>query len=311
MACPLCFSTKTVLKDTLPVADIVSRWQRDQKIDVRSEFGEVAVIELYRCLECTLEFFKPDSVAGTAALYEKLEHLEGYYLPRKWEHDTALQDMNGARNGLEIGCGLGDFVSRVAREKHISFEGLEQSPSAVRAGQSRGVPIRLATVEEMAQSHPGAYDVVCGFQVLEHVIDPRGFIESACTVLRPGGRLIIGVPNAKSFIKRAINVYDMPPHHVTRWSDEVLMRLQRWFPLKLIRVAYEPLPEYRVEWYVEIHEDILRRHGLGSLVHPWIRSRIIRLVRNAKIRRFLRGDTIYASYVREYDGPTRMKGFSK
>ncbi len=298
MLCPLCSSPNTALQSSLEVAKISSQWERVHGIDVRSEFGEVSLVELYKCFECALGFFKPDSVAASSRLYEKLEKLEWYYIPRKWEHDAALQDMNGARNGLEIGCGFGAFVARIIEEKSILFEGCEQNPSAVRVGQSNGVPVRLERLEDMARRCPTAYDVVCSFQVLEHVADPGGFLKSACDLLRPGGKLILGVPNAKSSITRFLNFFDAPPHHMTRWSDEVLTRLPRWFPVELVRIAYEPLQDSKVELYVEAHEDILRRYGLGPLVHPWIRSRAIRLLRNPRFRKFLKGETVYACYVR-------------
>ena len=292
MSCPLCSSSKTTLQDTLATAEIISKGQESHGIDLTSEFGGVSLVELHKCLECKLFFFKPDSVAGSSRLYEELEKREWYYLPRKWEHDAALQDMDGARNGLEIGCGFGAFVARIIKEKGISFEGCEQNPSAVKVGQSNGVPIWLERAEELARRRPEAYDVVCSFQVLEHVTNPGEFLRSACNLLHPGGKLMLGVPNAKSSIVRFFKFGDAPPHHMTRWSDEVLRRLPKWFPLELVRIAYEPLPESKVEMYEWAHANILGR------LHPRIRSRIVRLIRNPSVRRFLKADTIYACYVR-------------
>jgi SAM-dependent methyltransferase len=298
MNCPLCMNPNTALEGAIEVHRIVSRWKQDFGIDVQSEFGGVSLIEDYKCHECAVRFFKPDSAAGSPALYEVLEKLAWYYMPQKWEHDAALQDMNGASNGIEIGCGFGAFVARVKREKEIPFEGCEQNPSAVRVGQSRGIPVRLENLGHLAQCCPAAYDVVCAFQVLEHVTDPRGFLKDACSLLRPGGKLILGLPNAKSFLKHVFNVFELPPHHMTCWSNAVLDRLQALFPVRLVRIAYEPLQDYQVEWYVEAYEGILRRWGVGRLVHPWIRSRTVWLLRRSRIRRLLKGETIYACYVR-------------
>jgi SAM-dependent methyltransferase len=298
MRCPLCFGSNTALQDSLGAEEIASRWERMHGIDLRSEFGDVIAVDFYRCFECRLGFFKPDSVAGSSRLYEELGRREWYYLPRKWEHDAALQDMNGARNGLEVGCGYGAFVARVTAERKIPFEGCEQNPSAVKVGESNGIPIRLERLEDIAARCTAAYDVVCSFQVLEHVTDPRGFLKTSCNLLRPGGKLMVGVPNAESSIVRFLNFFDAPPHHMTRWTGEVFRRLPRWFPLDLIRIACEPLEDSRVGSFVEANEGFFRRFGLRSLPHPRIRSLAIRLIGNPKLRRFLKGETIYACYRR-------------
>ena len=287
-----------MLRDSLEVSGIILRWEKEMRIDVRSEFKEISAIDFYECCDCAVRFFKPDVAAGSSALYEKLEKLDTYYMPEKWEHHAALQDMGNASNGIEIGCGFGAFVARVIREKGIAFEGCEQNASAVRVAQSNGTPVRLETLGEVLRRSEGGYDAVCAFQVLEHVADPKGFLHSASRLLRPGGKLILGLPNADSFIKHLPSLYQQPPHHMTRWNAKVLTRLSNWFPLQLVRIAYEPLQKYQVEWYVEAYERVLRRLGLGSLVHPWIRSRTTRLIRDSGVRKLLKGETLYASYVR-------------
>jgi SAM-dependent methyltransferase len=286
-------------RKSLRVTDIVERWMRDHQIDVSSEFAAVSEIKLYACRHCFLNFFKPESVAGSPALYERLGQSTTYYPSDKWEHRFALQDIDGTGNGVEIGCGSGAFVSLVCANRAIRFEGWEQNSIAVAEAQSRGLPVRMENLESAASQLRGHYEVVCAFQVLEHVTSPRSFLENCCQLLRRGGRLIIGVPNQDSFIKHAYNLFDLPPHHMTRWNHRALYRLQRFFPLRLLRLADEPLPPHKVAWFVETYEAILRKYRLGCLIHPWVRSRTIHLLESPAIGRLVRGDTVYASYVRE------------
>jgi 2-polyprenyl-3-methyl-5-hydroxy-6-metoxy-1,4-benzoquinol methylase len=299
MFCPLCCSSKTELQIAVGTSEIASHWERVRGIDIRDEFAGISAVQLHKCTDCALLFFKPDAAAGSPALYEKLEKSEGYYQPRKWEHDAALDDLNGARNGLEVGCGFGAFVARVVEEKAIPFEGCEQNPSAVHVAESRGIPVRLETVEELAGRCRAKYDAVCSFQVLEHLVDPRGFLKSACELLRPGGKLILGVPNAESPISSFLRFFDCPPHHMTRWSENVLRNLARWFPLEVGRVAFEPLPDSKVELYVEAHEGVLREHGFGRVIGPRLRALAMRLIRKPRFRQFLKAETIYVCYVRK------------
>jgi SAM-dependent methyltransferase len=298
MNCPLCDGTKTEPQASLDVKRILSHWMRDFKIDVSSEFGKVSVIELHKCGDCTIQFFKPDSLAGSPQMYMALEKQEQYYLPRKWEHEMALLDIDGSRNGVEIGCGFGSFVERVNKEKGIPFDGCEQNPSAIQVARSNGVNLLLEDSDNLAKRLPRGYDVVCCFQVLEHVSRPRDLLNSFCDLLRPGGKLLLGLPNADSFLKHQFNLLDLPPHHMTRWTSEVLSRLQAWFPLKLIRVAYEPLPDYQVDFYVNAYLDFISKWGLGIAAWPPIRWRVASVIRRPGVRRLLRGQSFYASYQR-------------
>jgi hypothetical protein len=123
-------------------------------------------------------------------------------------------------------------------------------------------------------------------------------LDACCTLLRPGGLLILGLPNQRSYVRHMVNPLDMPPHHMTRWTPQSLTQLQDHFPLRLVRNACEPLTDSQVELYVDTYAGILRRLELGFLIHPWVRTRTIHLIRRLEIGRFLRGQNIYACYVR-------------
>jgi len=99
-------------------------------------------------------------------------------------------------------------------------------------------------------------------------------------------------------VRHMINPLDMPPHHMTRWTREPFRRLPAHFPLRLIYTAYEPLVDGQVDLYVETYASILKRRGLSLLVPPWALARTGYLMRRLEIGRFLRGQNIYACYVR-------------
>jgi SAM-dependent methyltransferase len=296
--CPLCTGALSALKQTLRVDRVLRKWTEVLGLDVSDEFGGISQFDLRECKDCTVQFFHPNSLAGSPALYGKLEKFDWYYMRRKWEHDIALRDLGGCKNGIELGCGFGDFVARVIQETRTPFEGCEQNPTAVALANRKGIPVHLHTAEELAQSRPGAYSAVCSFQVLEHLSRPADFLHASCKLLQPGGKLMIGLPNAESFLRHQFNPLDMPPHHMTRWTAGVLSRLPRWFPLKLVRIAYEPLASYHVYGYVEAYTDLLASRGLRVLTPPRIRSLIARLIGVSRIQKLLRGQTIYACYVR-------------
>ena len=283
---------------SIPVAPLVAEWQRAFGIDVRGEFGEVREINTHRCDDCTLVFFKPDSMAGSPSLYEALERFDWYYKPHKWEHDVAVKNINDSANGIEIGCGFGDFIARVVKSGNIAFEGCEQNPSAIKVARRKGLQVHGESIEDLAQRRPQSYDVVCAFQVLEHVKQPGAFIQAACTLLRPGGKLMLGLPNAESFLKYQFNLLDLPPHHMTRWTKEALTRLPSWFPLKLDQISCEPLADYHLQDYVNAYANLLSRSGFRFLDSPRVQTGLVRLIRAFGVRKLLRGQSLYASFNR-------------
>jgi len=102
---------------------------------------------------------------------------------------TALE---GARV-LDVGCGLGLYVRRfrnVAAEVH----GVDVDPERVREASLELPNIREASAESLP--YPDAsFDVVLSHEVLEHVPSDRAAVREALRVLKPGGRLVVFVPN--------------------------------------------------------------------------------------------------------------------
>jgi len=218
-------------------------------------------------------------------------------MPRKWEHDVALEDLRGSHRALEVGSGTGDFVALARTEAGLDMEGIELNEAAIFRAQQQGRPVRLADLKDLARQEIGKYDALCSFEVLEHVPDPGEFLRASCKLLRSGGKLAFGVPDADSYIRHEWNLLDMPPHHMSRWSGQVLNRIQELFPLRLVRVRREPLAEYHVDGYVETYIAICERYGLPrGIRHSRIRNGIVKCLKRSGAYRLLRGQTLYAFY---------------
>jgi 2-polyprenyl-3-methyl-5-hydroxy-6-metoxy-1,4-benzoquinol methylase len=149
---------------------------------------------------------------------------------------------------------------------------------------------------EVAQKSPGDYDVVCAFQVLEHLSNPGDFLRSACSLLRSGGKLLIGVPNADSFLRFQYNLLNMPPHHTTRWPMAVFTRIPAIFPLQLRRIAAEPLASYHVYDYTHTYLTKLSYKTFPVIAHPRIVSLATKSIQISRVNHWLKGETVYACY---------------
>jgi len=314
LECPLCASHAIISLRSHATAPVIQRWRQQYGADVTAYFRDLEVFTEFGCHECGIQFFSPATTAAKPPLYEILTSTNlangKYYRAQKWEYDMALKDIaspnpnkpNGAQHLLEIGCGFGDFLSLATSRSgngRLAAEGIEQNPAAVLEARRRGAAVRHGDIREIAAQCAGQYNVVCLFQVLEHVPDPGDFLRAVCTVLQKGGRLILAVPNTTSFLRHAWNILDMPPHHMTRWKPSVMAQLTRLFPLQILRVHNEPLADYHVSDYTEAYLSAWsKRRGLHALSHPRVKSMAVGLIRRSGAQRFLRGHTLYGCFER-------------
>ena len=257
-ACPLTGSRAIQVLEEFPTSLLVECYQRDLGINVASEFLEVQSLQLCRSLDSHLMFFYP-AVVGSSSFYEHLQQFDWYYPADKVEYQRAAKWIHAGDRVLDIGCGAGQFSTYIPE---ASYHGLD--PHRLPEINSRhGEPSILSeTVSSHAISHSKTYDVVCAFQVLEHMEDPRTFLTAALECLKPNGLLILGVPNAESYITRIPNfVLNAPPHHLTWWTDKALCHLADHFQLSIIDLAHSPVEnwETRLYWMQRLAKPLMPR----------------------------------------------------
>jgi len=63
--------------------------------------------------------------------------------------------------------------------------------------------------------------------------------------------LIIVVPSDSSFLGDTPNsTLNLPPHHLTRWTDKVFSKLEEMFNVKMVDIYHEPLKEINYNPYL-------------------------------------------------------------
>jgi SAM-dependent methyltransferase len=297
--CPLCHSVNHTFVDSVRTEELIEKWQEMLVIDVSDELKGITKIDLWTCNHCQLRYFFPDNLVGSSRLYAQLEKFDWYYMKYKWEHDVAINDLQDCQKVLEIGCGFGDFVQQARIEHSLNVEGIELNESAVQEAKHRGLPVWHLDLEDAARQFTGQYDAVCSFQVIEHVSNPKDFLEWSCMLLKPGGKLILGIPNADSFLKYQFNILDMPPHHMTRWDHQVLSSLPDLFPLRLLHLKKEPLAAYHVVEYVNAHFSHIGRYRIMQpICRPVLKNGFAQFLKCKRLRQYLTGQTLYASFYR-------------
>jgi len=101
--------------------------------------------------------------------------------------ESALTRVRERHRLLEIGCGNGFFLEEARALGFAEVDGVEPSVDAVRhAPENLRGRIRVGSYER--DTFPdNSFDVVCGFQVLDHAADPAALVRAVLEDLKVGG----------------------------------------------------------------------------------------------------------------------------
>ena len=244
--CPLTGGHDIEALEEVPTSLLIDCYQRDLGLDITSEFEGVNKLQLYRCLSSDLIFFYP-SITGSLEFYSRLQSFDWYYPEGKFEYERAATWIKPGHCILDIGCGAAQFAHKIPL---VSYTGLEPNNILTNSVRPDGVQILSETIADHAMTYAHTYDVVCAFQVLEHVANPREFLAAALACLKPEGILVLGVPSAESYVTRIANfVLNAPPHHVTWWTDHALRHLADQFQLSILDLAHAPVEPWETRLY--------------------------------------------------------------
>lgn len=134
---------------------------------------------------------------------------------------------NSHRSLLEIGCAYGFFLEEA--KKRFEVKGLEVAESAVAFCRTRGLDVSPGILDNAQIDKMDKFDVVCFFDVIEHVTDPEEFLSSVARITSKGGIIMFTTGDFKSLISRIMGKkwrLMTPPQHLffyTRKSIEKLL----------------------------------------------------------------------------------------
>lgn len=127
---------------------------------------------------------------------------------------------------LDVGCGAG-LVLGHAQQLGWVAEGIEVDPVAVQTAWDAGLKVTHGTFEKICNFNQEFDCVVCS-HVLEHVHDPLNLLQLLKGVLKPGGYLILVLPNASSSVRKSFGKYWRgieAPRHLGMPSSDYLVYL--------------------------------------------------------------------------------------
>lgn len=257
MVCPLCQSDQVFSLRTISSADIFRAYKNDvlydpgSGVDVSDQFtNEFSDFKFQECNNCKLRFYDP-MLLGDEKFYEKLQSYDWYYKEGgddKSEFDyVAKKYLNKISSILEIGCGDGYFKNYIDTD----YTGIDP--------YSQQDWVLKETIEEHSIKDI-KYDAVCAFQTLEHTSNPRSFIENSIKCLKENGLLILSLPSEDGFLGQISDFsLNMPPHHVTQWTDKCLENIEKIFQIRLVEIMHEPITEFHKKILLENNYTFINR----------------------------------------------------
>ncbi len=128
---------------------------------------------------------------------------------------------------LDVGCGEAGWLAGM-RKRGWQVEGQDIDASAAqRAERDHAITVHVGRLEELGIAND-TYDAITLSHVIEHVAQPAALLQACNRLLKPGGRIIVRTPNAKSFGLARFGRHWValdPPRHMCIFTPAALTRL--------------------------------------------------------------------------------------
>jgi len=210
----------------------------------------------FECVKCFCLFVYPLPDKKVLKQYYQFEfsynHSLDNHARRLKQYEKVLKKMKKmnpqGKNLLDVGCGTGTFLG-LAKHKKLKTLGIEPSLKLYKIAKERGAKVLNCTFEEFCRLRSNlklSFDFITLFHVIEHISDPRGWIENLLELLRKGGFLYIETPNIDSYLyfsQREFYTFLTPPDHLILFSKRSFLRLLKNYKVKVNFSTYS-YPEH-------------------------------------------------------------------
>jgi len=217
-----------------------SHWQK----------GELRIV---RCGDCGMIYVNPvpDEMAS-GKFYDEAgrdyylspDKLESDYADVRFERELRLFRKHCSRGAvLDVGCSSGAFLFQLRKRWSVDYQilGTDASGPPLDYAESRGVAVVRGDFLESEQLKVRApFDAITFWAVIEHLAEPKRFLEKAHSLLKPRGLCIVLVPNVGSLATRLLGrryryVY---AQHLNYFSATTLARLASAVGFQVLTIRF-------------------------------------------------------------------------
>ena len=162
------------------------------------------------------------------------------------------------RKVIDVGCG-GGILAEAMAERGAEVTGIDLSEKALTVARlhaldsGREIDYQLISVEEIAETRAGEFDIVTCMEMLEHVPDPASVIAACARLVKPGGRVyfstlnrnpksylmaVVGAEYVLKLLPRGTHQYEkfIKPSEMNSWVESAGLEMH-----ELIGLHYNPV----------------------------------------------------------------------
>ncbi|HEX6897120.1 MAG TPA: class I SAM-dependent methyltransferase [Bryobacteraceae bacterium] len=212
---------------------------------------DLSIGRLLRCIDCGFGFTEVrPALDRLKDLYRSLDTAvyESEALARTRTAQRHLRMLNRHAHApgrlLDVGCASGKFLF-AATEAGWTATGIEPSEVLCRQAQQLldGSACVLNHTLEESDLPAAHFDAVTMWDVLEHVPDPRAFISKSISLLKPGGLLVVNVPDLNSCVARLLGRRWplLLPEHLNYFTRASLKACVQTVGAELLEIGHRPV----------------------------------------------------------------------
>ncbi len=206
-----------------------------------------------KCLKCGMLYINPQLDEAKIISHYRSLPSQDYWVdvlqtPRQLEYDTkkfrgALKELSlFAPTGriLDIGCSLGIFLD-LARKAGWDTCGIELNKKARRVAREKfGLDILDKPIQDL-DLEDESFDVITLWEVLEHLTQPHEILRESVRLLKPGGMIVILVPNCDSLAVRIMQdkAATFGWGHLWYFTPDSLRTMLEKYNLEIFKVSTE------------------------------------------------------------------------
>ena len=199
-------------------------------------------------------------------LFEKVYHfIKSIALKRKLNLINSFGSEQ--KKLLDVGCGTGDFL-KVAKDNQWTVSGIEPNNSAREIANTKSNN-SVFGIDHLLKFESNSFDVITLWHVLEHLPKLESHIAIFESLLKPNGRLVIAVPNYKSYdashYKNFWAAFDVPRHlwHFSQTSISRLVRTKNMDVIKTVPMIFDA-------YYVSLLSEKYKNGSMNPFKAFWI-----------------------------------------